>query len=548
MKKNIFKIIALLIFAITFNLQAQEDLLTKRGNELSRPYLRPSITRLFITDGSALALQASDSLKLVSDSKFDYNDIPQADFTLPTKVDIEKREERDSIVKAYMQKIITEKKIGNQIMHVWFPSDGKGGLSYENLMTRGQYAATDNDVLISEAGKRSSALNELGERLIDRSYIIAYLITQYDNKESQAYGVNVLPYIYKLDFNPEVQHTFYSEYYSESGIDSCNFPILYVMNPKKATTIWTETPHVLPSVKYIGYDHEDMMVEVGQKVADFQVKAPIMETGRIKANIGEKEGVRTDSRFSVVEYTMDEAGSVSTKKIGYVRASGHIAKNKEIADGKIKDMTRFIQYKGKRIRPGQVLVEDPDLGLNIVGEYSISEASVSFEYRLGKWIKFPGLLVYIKVGMPFNKSLTPMQIASINSDNEWSNFYVFSGSFGIAKEFNFARNFAVTPAVEVGVPVVFGAKQLRITEYGIEAKSTDTKSVTTLGAIKVGASVKLGFYATKNLQIFLSAGYNYYHKQDEFNLYQDLWKAFNDKDEAKDFNPISFGVGAKFGF
>ena len=74
---------------------------------------------------------------------------------------------------------------------------------------------------------------ELGEQLIDRSYVIFYYVVDQPNMNSKGPTryVKYIPYVYKLDFNETVRTNFYENYYNvENGIDQCDFPMKYITN------------------------------------------------------------------------------------------------------------------------------------------------------------------------------------------------------------------------------------------------------------------------------------------------------------------------------
>ena len=210
--KNYFIIAALLLGTGVNTVCAQNDvsLTTKKANALDRKYLRPSLTKIYISDGTNTANRAISSLKGVTDEKFDYNNVKNDIFKIGS-IPSDKKE-RKAAVTSFIENLLAQEKIPNQIMHCWFPTDNNGELSIEQLVERGKYAATDADVKKSEASKRNTMLNELGEQLIDRSYIIAYIVeerTSKDSKGNVTYNANVTPYVYKLDFNDQISRYYY---------------------------------------------------------------------------------------------------------------------------------------------------------------------------------------------------------------------------------------------------------------------------------------------------------------------------------------------------
>lgn len=531
----------------TITAQTPKSLVVEKSSSLVRKYLRPSLTRLYITDGTKNAALAVEQLKNVKDEKFDYNDVSRTSYVMNGIPDDKK--DRAVKVNEFIKLLLDKDKIANQIMHGWFPTDDQGNLSIERLITRGQYAATDNDILKSDASKRNSTLNDLGEQLIDRSYIIAYVIKDNPNMNKPdksgeiPHYVNVIPYIYKLKFDDETRDSFYNNYYTPRGIDEMEFPVQFVMNAKSGI-----------STQDAAGDYEDIMTLV-RKVSDFQVKTPIVKTHPIRADIGKKEGVRPDKRFSVMEMRVakNDPSKTYAKRVATVRASRHVIDNRKVAQGTVDDLTRFYQIKGRQVRPGQTLVENPDFGIALVPEYTISEASFSIEYRIGKWLNFPGVLVYLKAGIPWSKGLGGIKILSYNEDGELKNFQVFEGSIGLAKELNFMGNFVLTPSAEFGAAFAPGAKTIdwdnsSVDNHGNINLAASTSKNAKLKTYKVGAALKLGYYMTRNIQLFVNAGYNYWLKSNDFEAYQTLWSIKNNKNKLQKFQPMSFGAGFKIGF
>lgn len=542
MKKNL--IIAVLLLATGLNtVCAQNDvnLVTKKVRALDRKYLRPSLTKLYISDGTNTADQAINSLKEAEeDEKFDYNNVKNDVFHIGS-IPIDKGQ-RKKVITSFIENLLAQEKIPNQIMHCWFPTDENGELSIEKLVKRGKYAATDADVNNSKASKRNTMLNELGEQLIDRSYIIAYIVEEIISKDSKGnveYKANITPYVYKLNFDNDTRSTFYDNYYSASGIDQMTFPTEYVKGAERGISCSAESAAAV---------YDDIMYLL-RKVADFQVKTPITFTHPIRANIGKKEGVTCDKRYAVMRLIEDKNGERKAQRVATVRATNKILDNRNIANGQVSEdrQTKFYEIKGRQIMPGETLVENTDLGLNISAEYTISEASLAAEYRLGKNIKIPGFFVYLKAGMPWSKGLGGIKIMAADKDGEWKSFQVLEVSLGFAKEFNFAGTFALTASIEGGYLIAGGAKE---TWYENNQWNYDKDKNFDSESYKIGAHLKFGYYMTRNIQLYANIGYNYYIKSDKFIALQEFWanSEKSNRHKIQKFEPLAFGLGLKVGF
>ncbi|MDY3549809.1 hypothetical protein PG618_04110, partial [Riemerella anatipestifer] len=176
MKKNLLTlcvVAATMLPATALAQQEVENLTVRKGNELSREYLRPSMSSLYFTDGSYEANQIVKYLQQINSEQYDVNRLEKT----ISEGDLSSRELVDVVLDSW--------KVGNQIMGNWFPEfiNEQEGYSLKVLEGRGKYAATDADVLRSEASHRKSVLNNLGEKLIDRSYVkVCYL---YKGKQNE---------------------------------------------------------------------------------------------------------------------------------------------------------------------------------------------------------------------------------------------------------------------------------------------------------------------------------------------------------------------------
>lgn len=538
MKGTIISLALLTLMCISNAMHAQDtkNLVSSKATSLGRKYLRPSLTKIYITDGTSAAITTVNSLKTVVDEKYDYNNVARDVFSMDIPAG---KKERDVAVKEYIEQLFEKQSITNQIIHTWFPADDTGELSDAMLIQRGQYAATDNDVMKSNSSKRNTLLNELGEQLIDRSYIIVYVVVKDKNPNSSS--THVIPYVYKLDYNAEIMDIFYNDCYSVSGIDSMAFPTQFVTSAKTGQSV---TPGSAAD------DYDDIMNLI-RKVSDFQVKTPVTATHPIRANIGKKEGVKCDKRYAVMRLVSDKEGKTKSQRVATVRATTKIIDNRNIADGTIdKNMqTRFYETKGRKVIVGETLVENPDVGINIVPEFTLSEASLSLEYRLGKNINIPGFFVYLKAGLPLNQNMGLVTIRSLDKEGKEKNFQVITASLGISKEINFGGAFALTPSVEGGYLFALGAYGTPINDKGSTIRLTDSNKAFDSKSFKIGGNIKLGYYLTRNIQFYLNAGYNYYIISDGFETLQNYWGYKENKSE-KDlkFANLSLGAGIKIGF
>lgn len=520
MKKLILLCMMSLFFIGTYAQEEVNDLST-RENMLSRTYLRPSLSTIYFVDGSSAACQAVDSLKKLDDRKFDVNLLNKDQFNFSGFGE----ENRDSIAKVIIEKVIAEEKIGQQIMKNWCPEfDATIGSYTTNVWEeRGLFAATDNDVLAANASQRQSAMFELGEKLIDRSYLMCYFVTDasYKNKKNETVlAVNVLPFVYKLDFNEEVRSAFYDKFSSPSGIEQSEFPVVYVANAKKP---------VMTTLSSVNSDfYNEVMVGV-KHVKDFMVQSPVAKRRPISAKIGTKEGLTVDKRFDIMERRLNKEGEEYDKRIACVRVK-KVADNDTIATGETENYSTFYQFQGRGIQEGMTMVENPDLGMSVGGILTTSELGVLVEYRLGKNIGLPGFLVGLNAGLVLNDKFVPMLI-----DLDGSKHAVLKIGLNLAKEFNFARNFVFTPTISGGTIIGLGLKDATTGEQFVDS-------------YYVEGSLKLGYMVAHNAQVFIDAGYSYSILGPTFKALLEIEQYDKGWDKMRKPNAIRLGAGFKIYF
>lgn len=533
------KFFAMALMAVcTFGAFAQEEVsqLSSRDSVLTRSYLRPSITKMYLVDGSNAAMKYQNSLENFVDRKFDINPIANNTFRY-----------QGGDVNEEIKAILADQKVGNQIMKSWFPTfDATNGYGTEILEQRGEFAATDNDVLAAKASQRNSAMNTLGEQLIDRSYVVCYLIqdaSTVDKKTGEkTEKASVTPYVYKLDFNEEVRTNFYNNYYNTAnGIDQCEFPVVYVTNAKDAKTLVGN---------FDADDYRSIMNNI-KNVNDFQLKSPVAEIRPIRSKIGSKEGLCVDKLFDVMYNEQKEDGSIVAKRIASVRVK-KVADNDTIATGETTEMSKFYQIKGRGVEDGMTLVENDCNGLHVGINANTAAPSISFGYRLGKNVGVPGLILGLEAGLVMDEDFGLAKVRSITEENGFDvvkDALVMKGGLFIAKEFNFARNFVFTPQIAGGIIFPIGGVKMW-EENGYVKYDADEAA---FDSYYVEAALKIGFMASRNVQIFAEAGYSYSLLGDSYKIGSSSYEDFGDDmywsiDNYKKPQALRLGLGCNIYF
>ncbi|WP_018675188.1 hypothetical protein [Riemerella columbina] len=546
MKKNLLTlcIAVATVFPVTTLAQQEVDNLTvKKGNELSREYLRPSISTLYFTDGSNEANQIVKYLQYMGSEQFDVNSLKQTF----AEANASNREQVDEILRNW--------KVGNQIMQNWFPEfiNEQEGYSLKVLENRGKYAATDADVLRDEASYRNSTLNNLGEKLIDRSYIQVYYI--YRGKTSlgdivlsemtKNNRVGVKTYIYKLDFNDGVRTDFYENYFNKpNGIEMAAFPLTFVLEHEKKISISKDDGGNENYATTAGKIFSKMEYELSNKVNDFKVRTAVMQTSPIRVKIGRKEGVKTDDRYDVMELVLNREGHEVARRKAVVRVGNYIADNRSVATGSTTDMTKFYKFLGGSVKEGMTLVKKGELGFSVSPYASLSGIGMMLDYRT-KLI--PSFFVYLKGDLPVGEdSKGKKGINYIYSKftfdgneikgSEKDAHTLFRAGFGVMKEFYFARNLVVGAGV--------GAGRL----FATESENNQKLDFKVLYGEAIG---RFGIQFSPNFQLFAQADYNYYFGEGiEYGIsgYGKTVTLYDGEYFNKQLSQLGIGVGAKISF
>ncbi len=299
---------------------------------------------------------------------------------------------------------IEQVNLGQKMVAKWFDRDKQTGtFDMELVKERGYYNATQNQKNVARASIRGLALLEdAGENLISKTYLLVndisykskgsgnWLLKSLANvylgnadaaqKSMEAIGgfkVDIKSYLFRLKWNEDVAQTFYSEYYTEKdNVDEAKvrafanekklFQMEYV---GKTESMSSETnfkavkdPKAL-LVKVCTQTIDQNIAQLQHQYSDFRIKAPLLSTQPLKADIGVKEDVTENSRFEVLERVLDQEGRVSYEQVGIIKPiKGKIKDNRfmvtteESQDASL-DATEFEKVSGKDFFPGMLIRE-----------------------------------------------------------------------------------------------------------------------------------------------------------------------------------------------
>lgn len=325
------------------------------------------------------------------------------------------KDEIEGVYKDAITNILSKNKIGGRLVEKWFDRDKSTGNFDMNLVAeRGYYDASILDVKEARASARGVAmLADAGEELINHTYVIVNDI-RYADKETMKgavagglfaaqlvgsfFGVDlsnvtnavgglagniagfkviVTSYLFRLDWNDETANNFYSNLWTDNsspnaerqqkwGEEMGNFKLKYI---GCATVFSGKT--ALGGVE----KEKDMFLKVCTRAIDksisdlqknfdeFKVFTPLISTEPLCAYIGLKEGVDEESRYEVLEKTIDNNGRTKYEKVGEIKpVKGQIWDNRFMAsfdkeEGSELKYTTFKKVSGKDFYPGMLIRE-----------------------------------------------------------------------------------------------------------------------------------------------------------------------------------------------
>jgi hypothetical protein len=488
MKKEILTALACILFSSIIVAQnAETTRANNRENNPSKRYLRPSLTILMINRGDAYSerMQPIFERYPVPDKYNDHNVNIRTIKINQLGGNVQEKQLSDFLVN----------NVSRDIVAKWFNRNQKGEFNMDLIAERGMYNATDADVIKAKSSERKTALlQDAGENLLDRSYILVFDIKKILSAEEYArskhqpstseegYYAWYDCYLYKLDWNDSIAAVFYNNLWNDASsfdpqrvkaFEQSVFPVKLVgkfsnaFGPISSTQNKDHSKNIFGSLsdeelfaRLFPKIMDETETQLTQQVEDFRVKMPIYSTSPITAKIGLKEGLSVDRRYFVYEYQVTEKGEKKAVRKGVVRATNKITDNRTVSTGETQP-SKFYQVAGRKLYQGMQLQEHPDWGFGItlgygaisgaVGEGLSALLEINTSLYIGKVLhSYPtGIKVYGMVNMA--TSNFTLDINNNPDDPANPEFSVLSYSFGLSKDFNFLRNFVFVPFIGYGL-------------------------------------------------------------------------------------------------
>lgn len=523
-----------IIITIPFFVFAQnvEESAKKAKNYVSSEYDRNALTFIGIDFGENLSNEIIARFVQQSVPDKYYDNTIQKNII---KADVKRVESFGVISKLNDKEVVqwlNDKKVGQQILSIWFNRQPNGSFNVDVLKERGLFNANDNEFIVASASKRGeSSLMDMGLKLVDQSYVLAFdfydiktMKQFYDKNETAAdkrvmngYKSSLNTYLYKLDFNDSVAAVFFQNYWigendpnkaaKITAFENAKFPFTAVSNQHNtlSSTQYNPGQTLAPKVQQTNAELMDKMgtmaieaalTDIERQRQDFRVKAMVSAVKPISAKIGSKEGLKFDQRYFVLENQTKRNGDITSRRVAVVKSMS-VVDNKIVTSGQTQPSTFYQIAGGKVDSYGMFLEQKNDVGLNVfVGttigglsgftaraEYYISKAFGGFvqEGKSGK-----GLTSW-KIYGELNSGTNEYEIGSYTEDFTFTHF-----SFGVSKDF---------------YPVSF-LHWGPFIGYGIESAdwedNTDEDQIST-DFIEMGA--RLGVNLAPNIQLLGSANY-----------------------------------------
>lgn len=297
---------------------------------------------------------------------------------------------------------IAKVKLPQRLVNRWFGyNKSTGTFNMDLIRHRGAYDANLGDINLARKSLRGMALLEdAGEELIPNTYVmfndIIYssrsgagswlkmlgntYIGNIDGAQSNmqdigGFKVTIRSYLYKLNWNDSVAATFYQKFYTEDAGDTdkikayphCDLFTLEYVGVTESSDTKTSFTGVKDPVaelrKILGRVIDKNLSDLMHAYPDFRIKAPLLSTDPLMADVGIKEGINDQTRFEVLEPEYNDEGRLYYKRQGIIRPiKGRIKDNRYMVDtqesaGVLLEATEFEIVSGRDFTPGMLIRE-----------------------------------------------------------------------------------------------------------------------------------------------------------------------------------------------
>ena len=325
---------------------------------------------------------------------------------------------KDEIEGGYKDAILSllnRNKVGGRLVEKWFDRDKTtGAFDMDLVAQRGYYDASIIDINLARLSARGKALLEdAGEELLNHTYVLVNDV-RYGDKETiktfvgggilaanifslisgvdisntaeqigglagdiTGFKVIVTSYLFRLDWNDEVANNFYNNLWvDKSAPDSVrqqqwtgalgSFKLKYIGNASVfsgKTALGGVNSERDMFLKVCTRAVDKSISELQKNFDEFKVFTPLISVEPLRAYIGLKEGVDENSRYEVLEKSVDDMGRIKYKRVGEIKPEkGMIWDNRFMAEfdkeeGYDLQYTTFKKISGKNFYQGMLIRE-----------------------------------------------------------------------------------------------------------------------------------------------------------------------------------------------
>lgn len=295
--------------------------------------------------------------------------------------------------------------IGRDIISFLFKRNNRTGeMSTQRIHERGLYNVSDQHIIESSATKRGiEDLKDTGFSLIDNSYLliydfanIRYEYQEGDDDDSDYYWhATPAAYLFKIVWSEALQNKLFDCWIDENtpaaerskrlqAFSSLTVPVKFVSksvddNRSEATGIEEQRRKIKKGEKREYSDKElknnsflKMIYEatdyIGERIEGkqetLQIQNSLYNIDPLRSKIGRKEGIKVNDRYYVYEHVGSNNNSTKLVRKGVVKATSHIAENRQVATGH-SPTTEFYQIAGGKLEEGMTLKEKQSYYLNL---------------------------------------------------------------------------------------------------------------------------------------------------------------------------------------
>ena len=401
-------------------------------------YTRWSVLPLFVDFGHLDASVQSLLNRAAVPARMDRHDIP----TLTVKSDFQREDyrvangealhsgseaplvNRNQLIALYSD-LLSERKIGHEILASWFDRDEAGYFSvYGTFAERAGYDAAEVERLKGQGSIReNAALMKEAAQLVDHTYVLVtdleyletmaeyYHRTRPSDQSLTGYWASGQVHVFRLDFSDSIQQIFWNQLWLEAGsptsvvaerkaaFEAMSFPFQYVTS-FAVSSQGTKSKQAPDSKRLIAYGRwlfqtkgklqkeavEAFCASLGagflsERQQEARRKAGItgepgtLVQGKVtslrplSSDIGSREGLKQDASFYLIAEKEKRSGDTLRKKVGLVRVA-NLGQNDGVSLA--PEPTTFYQLSGRAPRVGMSLEKAQLIGLEFSCNYERS--------------------------------------------------------------------------------------------------------------------------------------------------------------------------------